>query len=233
MTRDSLKIAVGHPIFAVCSLSLSYCSHCSVFTRVLLYVGPQIACVLAAEAVGTTVVDETLRLVAEASIFPDDYGLLRRAAWVETTFGIFGGIFDEGIASGDVDNLPTGLWQMDNARFAQTQDVATYPVLAERYRQIRENLFGIIWEDAMYEDLNRPLYSAVAVRLYLSTLEAPIPQTFVRQARFWYETYHGETDDLVIDDDSGFFAASIVDPATPIPEPADDAATGSKICEYN
>ena len=194
---------------------------------ILPLVGVTTICVLGYGAIGTPLVDETLRVLDESGIFSDDYGLLRRVAWIETEFGTAPGMFQ---ASEFAEfGIPTGLWQMDNDMLQQTKGVNS---LADIYNQIREELFGIIWEDVMYEDLNRPLYAALAVRLYLYVLEADIPEIIRSQSRFWYEVYHGETDDQFVTEDARSFLNVIL--TDDYPEATIDGLTGSKmVTEYN
>ena len=194
--------------------------------------GPQIACVMGFEENGTTVVDETIRIIAESNIFADDFQLLRRTAWVDTFFGrqktlVSGLSGDESGVSGFDDVEPrTVIWIMSNAQFVQTQDVDTYSVLTEKHQQIREQLLGIIWENVVYEDLSRPLYAAIAVCLYLSTLETPVPQLLRLQAQFWYESYHGIADDLEVSESAALFINFVLDES--YPPPAANGVTGSK-----
>jgi hypothetical protein len=149
--------------------------------------GPTVACVLGIGGIGTAVVDETLRLIAESGIFSDDHDLLRRAAFVESGFGIFDGSADH---SGS-DYLPIGIWQMDLTQFAETKNTTFHPTLLEKYSQIKERLFGIVWQSVSFEELRKPLYGALAIRLYLITRGNHIPRTIFYQAKFWGREYYG------------------------------------------
>lgn len=154
---------------------------------------PHFVCILEdrTEGITASLVDEILRVLAESNIFPDDQGLLRKASWVESEFGSRQGIyFGDDMAQFD---LPTGIWQMTQTMLDKTKDA---DVFADTYDQISDKFFNIIWEDIEYEDLNKPLIAALAVRLYLQTFEQMIPSTDSDQADFWYRTYHGETDNL-------------------------------------
>ena len=142
--------------------------------------GPTIACVLGIGAIGTAVVDETLRLVAESGIFPDDHDLLRRTAWIESGFGVL----EDSYYSRD------GIWQMDKAKFEETKNTVLHPTLLGKHRQIAERLFHIVWQDVRFEELQKPLYGALAVCLYLNTRGSHIPRTVFYQANFWYREYY-------------------------------------------
>jgi hypothetical protein len=183
----------------------------------------QTVCILGYGATGIALVSETLRVLKESSIFSDDYGLLRRAAFIETEFGDANNIFlDESFANSEGTGIPTGIWQMTNDMLSRTKGVES---LADIYDQIRERLFGILWDSVTFDDLNRPLHAALAVRLYLYVLEADIPRGLQLQSRFWYEVYHKETDDFIIVPAAQNFASNL-----PYPADTDDGNTGK--CVY-
>jgi len=48
---------------------------------------------------------------------------------------------------------------------------------------------GIDWTKTQWEDLEKPLYSGLAARLFLARIPAPIPSDLSSQALYW-KTYY-------------------------------------------
>jgi len=48
---------------------------------------------------------------------------------------------------------------------------------------------GIDWTKTQWEDLEKPLYSGLAARLFLARISAPIPSDLPAQAQYW-KTYY-------------------------------------------
>ncbi len=63
------------------------------------------------------------------------------------------------------------LSQVDKIAFGDTQDVATHPGLQNKHADILLK-FGFVWANVEWVDLRKPLYSALAARLYLSNIPA-------------------------------------------------------------
>ena len=58
-----------------------------------------------------------------------------------------------------------------------------------------ETHYGIVWSSVEWEDLRKPLYSALAARLYLSTVSAQIPVIGDLDGQASYWKMHYDTDD--------------------------------------
>ena len=142
-------------------------------------------------AMGTDVVIATVSRIEKEEIFPWDKRLLRRIAYVETADG-------ESPPSSGNDG---GIWNVALEDFQLTQNNQE---LAS-YRQKIYDKFGDVfistinqrnWERSTYEDLNRPLWSALAARLLLIhiadiNVDIPTASDISGQAEFW-KTYYNE-----------------------------------------
>ena len=60
--------------------------------------------------------------------------------------------------------------------------------LKKYWDQIKAKL-RIDWTETEWEDLEKPLYSGLAARLFLARLSAPIPSDLPSQAQYW-KTYY-------------------------------------------
>jgi len=61
--------------------------------------------------------------------------------------------------------------------------------LRKYWDQIKAKL-GIDWTNTRWEDLEKPLYSGLAARLYLARISAPIPSALEAQAQYWKTHYN-------------------------------------------
>lgn len=112
---------------------------------------------------------------------------LRRIAKAETNYGETYGTFRMQDKGGSF-----GIFQTDrNTGFAATKDLKSHPTLARKHELIKQE-FGIDWMKVEYKDLAKPLYSALAARLFLSTIPAPIPPSsdLEGQANYWKQYYN-------------------------------------------
>ena len=93
-----------------------------------------------------------------------------------------------------------GIWQVDESIFDQTQDTTTHPELASLYTQINSTL-GIYWPSSTWVDLRRPLYSALAARLFFATVGEDIPMSgdLQGQAEYWKTHFNTDPGDTVQD----------------------------------
>jgi hypothetical protein len=107
----------------------------------------------------------------------DDNDFMRRVAYVMSDFG------REMSGSG-------GIWQVSMTAFEDTMNTNAHSKLPEKYRKILE-AFEIDWTIVTYSDLNKPFYSALAARLYLSNYNEFIPpqQEVHKQAEYWKFKY--------------------------------------------
>lgn len=135
-------------------------------------------------ASGTDVVLATISRLRLANVFTDDNRLLRRVAYVESRDGLDSDTFRPGYFG--------GIWQVDEVNFNRTQDTATHPYLAES-GGIFENLLselGLDWTAARWRDLEIPLISAVAARIFFEIADEDIPDIgdVAAQGEFWKST---------------------------------------------
>lgn len=116
---------------------------------------------------------------------PDDNEFMRRVAYVMSDFG------RDMKGNG-------GIWQLSTTAFKDTKDTSAHYSLPRKYYQIWK-AFGIDWSSVQYSDLNKPFYSALAARLYLSNFAEyiPPPHQIGEQAEYWKFKYmRGEGDML-------------------------------------
>ena len=81
--------------------------------------------------------------------------------------------------------------QVDLIGFTDTKDVAAHPGLTRKFESIHSRL-GIDWTSVEWSDLRKPLYSAIASRLFVSNVPEPIPNSadIDGQARYWKHHYN-------------------------------------------
>ena len=138
----------------------------------------QVDLTLVPEAKGTTVVQACLAKITNAKIFSADNQMLRRIAYVETRDG------------NDADTYtPTnngGIWQLSESKFLQTKTNSSSTLINGI-----NNSFGITWSTTQWVDLRKPLYSALAARLYLYLISTSIPlgNDINGQASYWLNQY--------------------------------------------
>ena len=83
-----------------------------------------------------------------------------------------------------------GIWQVSLYGFLDTMDTKDHAHLTTKYEKILMN-FGIHWKKVERRSLAKPMYSAIAARLYLSNFAEPIPPEYhyERQANYWWDMY--------------------------------------------
>ncbi|CAK8674302.1 uncharacterized protein LOC143468480 isoform X2 [Clavelina lepadiformis] len=124
---------------------------------------------------GTVVTLRCVDLITSSEIFPDDDDFLRRLAYVETSDGVAITATGEG-----------GIWKISAIAFSNLMD-ETYN--ASTYYPMILSQFNITWTSVAYNDLDIPLYSALAARLVLAHVElnstAALPATLPEQYLIW------------------------------------------------
>ncbi|XP_072041415.1 A disintegrin and metalloproteinase with thrombospondin motifs 6-like [Amphiura filiformis] len=108
---------------------------------------------------GANVTQAVVDAVVQSGIFPADNNFLRRIAYVESRDGTDPNTYRAGYDG--------GIWQVDLTEFQDTQNTAAHPALVAKFNQIQQ-AFGINWQRVQWSDLRKPLYSAIAARLFLS-----------------------------------------------------------------
>ena len=61
--------------------------------------------------------------------------------------------------------------------------------LIRKHEIIRQKL-NIDWPDVIWSDLQKPIYSGLAARLFLSNNPRPIPEAVERQGHYWKIHYN-------------------------------------------
>lgn len=136
--------------------------------------------------VGTDVVLATISKLESAQIFPSDKRLLRRIAYVETDDG------QQAPPSSDYG----GIWNVDRASFTRTTNDSSIAVklseIAEAFPEVGD------WEEVVWNDMTKPLWSALAARLVLfiaeNVTEIPSASDISGQAQFWKHFYNEDGD---------------------------------------
>merc|ERR1712110_199692 len=82
-----------------------------------------------------------------------------------------------------------GIWQVKVLWLQATQSSNNAHVLTNTINKIKTKA-GIDWTSVQYSDLDKPLYSALAVGLYF-TIWNRWQTTVAAQAREWNQYYHG------------------------------------------
>ena len=145
-----------------------------------------------AGANGTSVVAACVSRIQQSEIFSSDNELLRRIAYVETNDGNDADTYRDGYDG--------GIWAVNQNLLQSTQNTASYSVLINLHQQI-ETSFSIEWSAVQWSDLRKPLYSALAARLYFYTVSTSIPisSNIQSQATYWATYYNtqGSTSDFV------------------------------------
>lgn len=127
---------------------------------------------------GNDVVTEVADMINNLGIFPSDHKFLCRVAWVESKYGEASGTYRPGYHG--------GIWQVDKIGYLET-------VIQQRLRKYWDEIkakLGIDWANTEWEDLEKPLYSGLAARLFLARISAPIPSDLPAQAHYWKTHYN-------------------------------------------
>ena len=83
-----------------------------------------------------------------------------------------------------------GIWQVSQFAFRDTKDEIAHIRLPGKYKSLLETL-GVDWRAARRRDLEIPMYSAIAARLYLSNFPEAIPPSsqVQKQQIYWWRFY--------------------------------------------
>ena len=159
---------------------------------------------------GSAVVSACISRLQQSGIFnTSDNEMLRRIAYVGTNNGNNEDTYGS--------NYHGGIWAVDEDLFDETRGSAAHPdpILATMHQSIWSN-FSIDWSTVVWNDLRKPLYSALAARLYFYTVSESIPisSNVQAQATYWVTYYNtaGSTstfvtlvNELLALDGMGFF----------------------------
>ena len=141
---------------------------------------------------GSAIVDICIARIS-AVFTTDDQQMLRRIAFVETRYG------NNPDTYSDVNNNG-GIWQLSESMYDATKDTSDTNLNSLIQTIYAE--FTINWTSTQWSDLRMPFYSALAARLYLQVISAPIPlsSNINDQATYWvtyYTTSGGTESDYV------------------------------------
>jgi hypothetical protein len=109
---------------------------------------------------------------------PEDNDFMRRVAYVMSDCS-------------RVNSGSGGIWQLSRTAFEDTMDTVAHdgllPIKLEKIKQA----LSIDWRKVEYQDLDKPFYSALGARLFLSNDPDYIPpaQQVRRQAEYWNSKY--------------------------------------------
>ena len=141
---------------------------------------------------GKDVVIASINKIQTAQIFDKDEGMLRRIAYTETKDGTDANTYS-------ADDYHGGIWRLSEEKYLMTKGVDM--VILDKIRQSSE--LGINWTATEWRDLRKPLWSALAARLYLTTIQSsdiPLSINHDEQANYWFTHYHTYT--MSVDDES-------------------------------
>ena len=136
------------------------------------------------ETTGTDVVKAVVSQIKASSFFENDYSYdyVRRIAWVESEDGLRNETYRK--------DYHGGLWQVDEPLFLVTQNTSI-PVLINKHNLVK-TYFDTDWMTLQWRDLRIPLWSGLAVCLYMCTVDEEIPSDVTKQANHWNIHYNSK-----------------------------------------
>lgn len=137
------------------------------------------------DKIGHQIVEQCIKkLKSPLFNMPDDHEFMKRVAYVMSEFGK------------DM-KKKGGIWQVTRYAFDDTKDTESHRHLPRKYEQILD-AFNIDWQSIEYEELDKPFYSALAARLYLSNYPEYIPPAdqLQDQAKYWKFKYMRGSGDI-------------------------------------
>ena len=148
-------------------------------------------------ATGIDVVFATVLRIQESGVFSDDNRFLRRVAFAESKDGITPDTF------GAISSYNGGIWQVDEAILQETQDINLHPELIANggiYQRLAGSSLSVDWSAATWQDLQAPLFSGLAARIFFELANSDIPPIGDVQAQgeFWKSSgFNNNIDDTV------------------------------------
>ncbi|XP_054168885.1 uncharacterized protein LOC128966097 [Oppia nitens] len=137
---------------------------------------------LVPKSIGQDVVDASIAKVNQIKLFADDSGFLFRLALVESNFGENPRTFNATTNNGP------NIWSVDGQKFSETQDIVKHENLLLIYYELAEK-YDIDWQRLDLDDMQIPLYGALATKMFLHLTNQSIPKTIDDQAQFWKQHY--------------------------------------------
>ena len=140
-------------------------------------------------ASGPEVAETVVSTIESVKIFSENHNIhpyVRRIAWVESKHGLDSGTYRK--------DYHGGLWQVDESLFLVTQNTSI-PILIDKHKLVKKRFdlgFDTDWMKIHWEDLRIPLWSGLAVCLYMCTIEEEIPSSISKQAEHWHKSYNNK-----------------------------------------
>ena len=134
---------------------------------------------------GPEVAETVVTIIESAEIFSDNRNIhpyVRRIAWIESKDGLDNGTYRK--------DYHGGIWQVDKSLFLVTQNTSI-PILIDKHKLVKKR-FDTDWMKIHWEDLRIPLWSGLAVCLYMCTIEEEIPSSISKQAEHWNKLYNNK-----------------------------------------
>lgn len=122
-----------------------------------------------AGTIGEDVVDATINQMKDSCIFQNDYLFLKRLAFVNSHYGTNPDTYRS--------QYDGGIWQVDLSHFQQT--------VGTSLKNSINASFGIDWSTVAWNDLRKPLFSGIAMMLYIERHTLSVPKTILSQGAFY------------------------------------------------
>ena len=134
--------------------------------------------ILSTNAKGWETIAKATNVLKLSRVFPSDRNLMKRIALVESSLNRTS---SEG-----------GLWNVGTCAFyGVTQNRKKYGKPLKKIQKMVGRKFGISWNRMTYEQLQRPMYSLIAARMYLHIiLKDGIPRGATAQGKVWSNYFH-------------------------------------------
>jgi len=143
--------------------------------------------IIKTKAVGKDVTDSAINTAVK--VLGDESGLLKFIANKESKFGEDRNTFK----NKEGKKYHGGIFQVDKIGFESTQDTKSHPKLKNHYKKIKDQL-GIDWTKVTWKDLRKPLYSALAARLFLKNISEDMENkaglTMADHEAYWQKFYN-------------------------------------------
>ena len=134
--------------------------------------------ILSRSATGWETIVKATDVLKLSRVFPSDRNLMKRIALVESSL--------------NRTSSQGGLWNVGTCAFWRvTQNRERYGKRLKKIQKMVGRKFGISWTRMTYDQLQRPMYSLIAARMYLYIiLTDGIPRGATAQSKVWSNYYH-------------------------------------------
>ncbi|CAB4006901.1 signal peptide, CUB and EGF-like domain-containing 2 [Paramuricea clavata] len=133
--------------------------------------------ILSTSAKGWETIAKATNILKLSRVFPSDRNLMKRIALVESSL--------------NRTSTEGGLWNVGTCAFwGVTQNREKYGKRLKKIQKMVGRRFGISWTRMTYDQLQRPMYSLIAARMYLYIiLTDGIPRGATAQSKVWSNYY--------------------------------------------